>query len=93
MARSIEGVDEMDLALSPSALCSFVPSRPTGPVNLPALSALLIDDEHWSYSRRDEISEEGRAMSNAIVGVNVFVPRTALPTGREGFSGLTVPIA
>jgi hypothetical protein len=31
-------------------------------------------------------------MSNAIVGVYVFMPRTALPSGSEGFRSRTVPI-
>ncbi len=31
-------------------------------------------------------------MSNAIVGVNVFVPRTAVPNGMPGFPSRSVPI-
>ena len=31
-------------------------------------------------------------MSNAMLGVHILLPRPAVPNGRMGFSGLTVPI-
>ena len=31
-------------------------------------------------------------MSNAMLGVRMRLPRPTAPNGREGFSGLTVPI-
>ncbi len=31
-------------------------------------------------------------MSNAMLGVNVFVPRTSVPIGKARFSSRTVPI-
>jgi hypothetical protein len=31
-------------------------------------------------------------MSNAFAGAIAFLPRPAVPNGREGFNGRTVPI-
>ena len=62
-------------------------------VNLHPVSTFLIHDDHPSYSPRDEFAKEGRAMSNAMLGVRLLLPRPALPNGREGFTGLSVPIA
>jgi hypothetical protein len=31
-------------------------------------------------------------MSNAMLGVQMLLPRPAVPNGREGFDGRTVPI-
>jgi hypothetical protein len=52
----------------------------------------LIVDGYRGYSRQDDFSQEGRAMSNAILGVAVFVPRPTVPNMGSGFRARTVPI-
>ena len=63
-----------------------------GAVNLERPFALLNSDGLRIYSSQDEIPLEGRAMSNAILGVTVFVPRPAMPSGATGIGGRSLPI-
>lgn len=62
------------------------------PLTFGLCSSLLIVDANPSYSRPDEFSQEGRAMSNAMLGVEMFVPRPSVPNGAGAFQSRTVPI-
>ncbi|HEU4678523.1 MAG TPA: hypothetical protein VFS35_03315, partial [Terrimicrobiaceae bacterium] len=75
-----------------TARASGLGTRNSPPLTFPGADAFLIVDGYSSYSRRDEQQEEGRAMSNAMLGVNVFVPRTSVPSARPRPDCRTVPI-